>query len=226
MSRYLIVSRHPAAVEFIKTNAPEFKDAPVLASAVRADVIGAVVAGNLPLHLAALAVQVVAVEFTGDPPRGAEYGQTEMIAAGARLTRYTVCSVATVATELEWNDGIGHRGRQSKLLIGAGDAIHEFSGSHISGVVAVLKADYKKNGKWSNTDYRLKLSQTAWSYVAKQSWEEGEWFHGCSSVAAVVAEIRKAGCIAADATVRNFLVEKFPKTMERIVATESALASV
>lgn len=86
----VIVSRHPAAIQFIREEAPEFAEAPVLASATEADVRGRVVAGNLPLHLAAEAAVVVAVEFEGAPPRGAEYSLDDMRAAGARLARYVV----------------------------------------------------------------------------------------------------------------------------------------
>lgn len=97
----IIVSRHPAAVEFIRREAPEFADALVLAQATADDVRGATVAGNLPLHLAALAAEVWAVEFEGGPPRGAEYGVAEMDAAGARLTRYVVASESQVSA-LDW----------------------------------------------------------------------------------------------------------------------------
>lgn len=89
----IVVSRHAAAVEFIKSEALEFADAPVLAVAAAEDVSGAIVAGNIPMHLAALAAMVVAVEFSGPPPRGAEYGVAEMRAAGARLAKYKVSSV-------------------------------------------------------------------------------------------------------------------------------------
>lgn len=88
--QYIIVSRHPAAVEFIRTEMPAFRDAPVLASATADDVRGAIVGGNLPLHLAAEAAIVVAVEFRGDAPRGAEYSIEEMRAAGAHLRAYQV----------------------------------------------------------------------------------------------------------------------------------------
>ena len=90
MNNRLIVSRHPAAVEFIRASCPDFSDAPVIESATADDVRGRIVAGNLPLHLACLADKVYAVEFAGPPPRGAEYGLAEMRAAGARLARYRV----------------------------------------------------------------------------------------------------------------------------------------
>lgn len=88
---YLIISRHPAAIDFIRANDERFADAPVITgNATPEDVIGKVVAGNLPLSLARFAEEVVAVEFDGTPPRGAEYSLTDMVAAGARLARYRV----------------------------------------------------------------------------------------------------------------------------------------
>lgn len=90
----VIVSRHPAAIEFIQRCHPlETSAAPVLASATPEDVRGKVVYGNLPLHLAALAEEVWAVEFSGTPPRGTEYGVEEMEAAGACLRRYRVTAI-------------------------------------------------------------------------------------------------------------------------------------
>lgn len=86
----VIVSRHPAAVEFIRSEMPAAAGAPVLASATPDDVRNRVVVGNLPLHLACLAREVWAVEFAGSAPRGAEYGIDEMRAAGARLQKYVV----------------------------------------------------------------------------------------------------------------------------------------
>lgn len=88
---YIIVSRHPAAIEFIRAHDERFEDAPTITgNATPDDVRGKVVAGNIPLSLAALAEEVVAVEFSGAPPRGIEYTAADMAAAGARLERYTV----------------------------------------------------------------------------------------------------------------------------------------
>lgn len=88
---YVIISRHPAAIEFIRANDARFLAAPVITgNATPDDVRGKVVAGNIPLSLAALAEEVVAVEFSGAPPRGVEYSAADMDAAGARLERYTV----------------------------------------------------------------------------------------------------------------------------------------
>lgn len=118
----IIVSRHPAAIEFIarsmstelvewyrngdRLRCRAIADTPyydevsaqcaadegilILASATADDVRGAVVYGNLPLALAALAAVVVAVEFDGKAPRGAEYTIEDMFRAGARLAKYKV----------------------------------------------------------------------------------------------------------------------------------------
>lgn len=69
---------------------PTYREIPVRAEVGPDDVRGKHVVGNLPLHLAALATSVTAVEFAGDPPRGREYGAAEMEASGARLATYRV----------------------------------------------------------------------------------------------------------------------------------------
>lgn len=89
----IIVSRHPAAIEFIRQEANLPTDTPVIAQATAADVAGKTVYGNLPLHLAALAEAVYSVEFTGQPPRGQEYDLAAMVAAGATLRGYRVTAL-------------------------------------------------------------------------------------------------------------------------------------
>ena len=76
-----------------------FSDAPVVESATSFDVKGKEVAGNLPLHLAALAKSIWAVEFVGTPPRGQEYGLAEMDAAGAYVHPYRVVDKAVLVTQ-------------------------------------------------------------------------------------------------------------------------------
>jgi hypothetical protein len=103
----IIISRHPAAVEFVRRERPELVDAPVVAQATAEDVRGKRVFGNLPLSLAAVAAEVWVIEFSGDPAsRGQEYGLAEMDAAGARLARYVVRSVpqdTTAEPVLVWD---------------------------------------------------------------------------------------------------------------------------
>ena len=90
MENCVIVSRHPAAIEFIKNTAGLDDTVPVLASAKEEDVRGKVVYGNLPLNLACEASLVVSVEFLHGAPRGQEYTLEDMENAGATLTAYTV----------------------------------------------------------------------------------------------------------------------------------------
>ncbi len=62
----------------------------ITGNATSADVEGKTVYGNIPLHLAAMANEVVALEFDGPPPRGAEYALEDMVVAGAKLNSYVV----------------------------------------------------------------------------------------------------------------------------------------
>jgi len=104
MTKHVIVSRHPAAVSFIRAECPEFADAEVLASATAEQVRDAIIAGNLPLHLAVEAREVWAVEFAGSAPRGAEYGLDEMRAAGARIAKYAVAHRSCAGSGYEHHD--------------------------------------------------------------------------------------------------------------------------
>lgn len=89
VSPTVIVTRHAGLVAWLAARGIE---GPIVAQATAADVRGRVVVGALPLHLAALAAEVVAVDMPGLTPaqRGQDLTPAEMDAAGARLTRYRV----------------------------------------------------------------------------------------------------------------------------------------
>lgn len=89
----IIVSRHAATIAWLRAEYPHLASAQVLASAGVADVVGRNIWGNVPLHLAAAARTVYAVEFHGPAPRGAEYTADDMRAAGAHVRRYTVTAL-------------------------------------------------------------------------------------------------------------------------------------
>lgn len=112
----VIVSSHPAAVQFIAIQlhgsvkadgsavmlggfvaSEPLEEILVIASATVDDVAGKVVYGNLTYTLAKHAHRVFAIEFTGTPPRGQEYGLQEMLDAGALLAEYRVFSVEQLA---------------------------------------------------------------------------------------------------------------------------------
>ena len=86
----IIVSRHKAAIEFINKELPESVDYPVYAEVTPTLVRGQHVYGNIPLHLAAEAEKVTAIEFGNNPPRGSEYTLEDMYAAKAALRTYMV----------------------------------------------------------------------------------------------------------------------------------------
>ena len=85
----VIVTRHAGLVAWL---AEQGITGRVIAQATAADVRGKIVFGALPFHLAALAVEVVAVDLPGLTPaqRGQDRTPAEMVAAGATLTRYRV----------------------------------------------------------------------------------------------------------------------------------------
>ena len=82
---------------------------------------------------------------------------------------------------LEYNDGMGHRGRRAwALLINAG-RVFPFTGESIPGVVAVLGHDYSKAGKWSSTTYRLEVAPSARWLDGRDGWNLGTFAEGLAS---------------------------------------------
>src|SRR3990167_6984680 len=158
----LIVSRHPALVEWLKSIGPEWADAEVETGNVSTDrIAGREVAGPLPLHLIARTARYWAVEFAGAPPRGTEYGVAEMEEAGARLVEYRVQAVPVQAVEVEeveWSNRQGSRDRQAFCILIKGDNLYDFTGSSIPGVVQARQKSFTKDGKWSHTVFGLRLA--------------------------------------------------------------------
>jgi putative CRISPR-associated protein (TIGR02620 family) len=115
----VIVSRHAAAIEFVRLalidKGVDPDTVPVIANATAEDVTGREVYGNVPMHLAALAATVWAIEFTV-PPRGMEYTIADMTAAGAKLVPYVVRDADSLKTVLKclrdeirnWREGEAH----------------------------------------------------------------------------------------------------------------------
>lgn len=100
----IIVSRHPAAVAFVRATAEaqyarfceennvQFESFVVVEQATSDLVAGQIVYGNLPLHLACLAHKYFAIEMPdlSRSERGKEMTADEMRAAGARIVEYSV----------------------------------------------------------------------------------------------------------------------------------------
>lgn len=91
--KQVIVSRHPATIEWLRKTFDLGPEVPVVAQATIEDVEMSEVFGNLPMYLASRCTVLNAVEFTGQPPRGAEYGIKEMEAAGVIVRRYVVAQL-------------------------------------------------------------------------------------------------------------------------------------
>jgi hypothetical protein len=89
MARRVIVSRHEATIQWLREELDLF-DAEVVTDATPDAVRGAIVYGNLPLHLAALADEVWAVGFKTTPPRGVELDRATMDECGVHVAGYKV----------------------------------------------------------------------------------------------------------------------------------------
>lgn len=88
----VIVSRHAGAIEWL---ARRDIVGEVIAQATPEDVRGRIVVGNLPLHLAALAVKVGSIDLPNlrADQRGRDLTPEEMDAAGAVIRWYSVAEV-------------------------------------------------------------------------------------------------------------------------------------
>ena len=85
----LIVTRHAGMVEWLRQNG---YTGVVMPQVTQSDVRGKIVVGVLPLHLAALAAEIVTVDMPSltSEQRGRDLTPAEMDAAGAAINRYVV----------------------------------------------------------------------------------------------------------------------------------------
>jgi hypothetical protein len=89
MARRVIVSRHEATIQWLRDELG-LHEAEVVTEATPDAVRGAIVYGNLPLHLAALADEVWAVGFMTTPPRGVDLDRATMDECGVHVAGYKV----------------------------------------------------------------------------------------------------------------------------------------
>jgi hypothetical protein len=59
--------------------------------------------------------------------------------------------------EITWNDGLLPGRRRPRLWIVKGEDARKFKGSDIEGFCFIKSYEYKKNGDWSNTTYKIAL---------------------------------------------------------------------
>mgnify|MGYP001603397488 CR=1 FL=1 len=84
----------------------------------------------------------------------------------------------TDAMSMTWSDRIGPRGRRPWLLLSNGDMLSPFEGRSIPGVLVVVGTDYYKDGKWSHTEYRLRLASGVRHIAGRDGWETGDFAEG------------------------------------------------
>ena len=84
-------------------------------------------------------------------------------------------------SEISWSDGLGSRSRRPWLLLLKGEQIVPFKGSNIPGFAVIRGSDYRKNGKWSYTTYRLELADGVRAIAGMMGWETGRFVEGLHS---------------------------------------------
>jgi hypothetical protein len=128
---------------------------------------------------------------------------------------------------ITWSDGIGSRGRKSFLLFFKGDEIMSFKGNDIPDVVVIRGTDYKKNGKWSHTTYRLELASNIRYISGREGWETGRFVEGLASAVGCKTpdtwlETANALGVSVPSTM-DFLRNWLPKAAERLDQVEESL---
>ena len=134
-------------------------------------------------------------------------------------------------TNIEWNDGLRPRGRSQWLLLvtPAGDVL-PFKGTDIPGTVVVRGTSFEKNGKWSNTTFRLVLGTGVRAIAGTDGWETGTFREGLAKATGVSPIDTWEECARAlGATVesaKRFLTAWRPKAAEHFNEVEAKLASL
>lgn len=227
----IIVTRHTGAIAWLREENPALATCQVIESPTADDVRDREVVGNVPMHLAAVAHAVTAIEFEGAPPRGAEYGVEEMRAAGARLVRYVV-RPAPVRTDAEVTLCPGRRlvaGRKIRsIIVDVAGTSRLFTGQSLPGLAVVVgTGGDRANGKWSYTSYRVRLAPGA-SGADLAPEMHSTLFGGCAGWSEAVEVLRRQvgrpdiDAVSAQATIRA----GWPEAAERLDAVEADLATL
>lgn len=89
-------------------------------------------------------------------------------------------SVHTTSS-LSWSNEMGHRSHSAWLLLVKGEEIVSFGERTMPGWVVVLGTDYRQNGKWSHTTFRLELAVGVRAIAGHNGWETGRFVEGLRS---------------------------------------------
>lgn len=80
--------------------------------------------------------------------------------------------------EEKWTEQLGHRGRRPWCLVTHGGGVSRFTGDSIPGILAVVGTDYRQDGKWSSTTYRLAVADGVRIVSGHMGWETGTFREG------------------------------------------------
>ncbi len=115
----------------------------------------------------------------------------------------------------QWNDKIGNRSRQAACLVVSPEGkIFYFDGEDIPNVAKVLKREYSKRGKWSNTTYTV-LSRIGTIHIGwRQSWGEALFWPQASWEEAV-AWVQSQAPLASQENIKVLIRSIWPATAKR-----------
>lgn len=128
-----------------------------------------------------------------------------------------------MTNEIKWQNGNTCGGGRNCLLVRMADgSVIEFTGRTIPGVVVVLTEDYEKNGKWSNTTFRLAVADTVKAVPVHSSWTKEAASY--TEAAAILSRLFGAdvSAAAAEALIRS----GWEKAAKRIDETAAALTAM
>ncbi|HHX27689.1 MAG TPA: hypothetical protein GX716_01625 [Firmicutes bacterium] len=78
-----------------------------------------------------------------------------------------------------YSDELAPRRRRAwAIIIGPGDELERFTGTSVPGKVAVVGCDYKKNGVWSHSTYRLEVAPGVRFLSGHFGFETGTFLEG------------------------------------------------
>lgn len=131
---------------------------------------------------------------------------------------------------IEWSDGLAPRSRRPWLLFIREDDVIPFEGRNITGVAAIRGTDFKANGKWSYTMYRLRLADGIRHIAGHSGWETGRFVEGLGaathkSTPDTWAEVAAALGVSVPSAM-EFLRTWRPKAAEKLDETERTLSDL
>ena len=124
---------------------------------------------------------------------------------------------------MRWKNGNTCGGGRNCMLVRLADgSVVEFTGSTIPGAVVVLTEEYEKNGKWSNTTFRLAVADTVKAVPVHSSWTK----EAASYAEAAEKLSRLFGADVSAAAAEALIRSGWQKAADRIDATAAALAAM